>query len=77
MVKMPTLVGISKFISRINDWLWWFKPENSIDFSHFNIYEHFKFYAQLRGATSQLICTLMFAFAKRRFSNDSAQLCLS
>ena len=46
-VKMPTIVGILTFISRINDRLYWFKPENSIDFGSFKIYEHFKFHAQL------------------------------
>ena len=25
-VKMPTIVGILKFVSRINDYLWLFKP---------------------------------------------------
>ena len=42
-VKMPTFV----FIFRINNWLWYFKPENSIDFGYFYIYEQFKFHAQL------------------------------
>ena len=37
-VKMP-VVGILTFICRINVWLWWFKPENSINFGSFNIYE--------------------------------------
>ena len=46
-VKMPTIVGILTFISRINDWLLWFKPEISIDFAHFRIYEQLKFHAQL------------------------------
>ena len=44
-VKMPTIVGILTFISRIYDWLWRFKPEISIDFGHFSIYETFKFHA--------------------------------
>ena len=46
-VKMPTIVGILTFISRINDWLLWFKPEISIDFGYFSIYEQLKFHAQL------------------------------
>ena len=46
-VKMPTIVGILTFISRINDLLGLSKPENSIDFGYFNIYEYFKFHAQL------------------------------
>ena len=33
-VKMPTTVCILTFISRINDWLWWLKPESSIDFGY-------------------------------------------
>ena len=46
-VKMPTIVGILTVISRINYWLYRFTPENSINFGYFNIYEHFKFHAQL------------------------------
>ena len=46
-VKMPTVVGILTFISRINDWLLWFKPAISIDFGYFSIYEQLKFHAQL------------------------------
>ena len=37
-VKMPTIVGITTFISRVNDWIWGFKPENTIDFGYFNIF---------------------------------------
>ena len=44
---MPTNVGILTFISRINDWLLWFKPEITIDFGYFSIYEQLKFHAQL------------------------------
>ena len=40
-------VGILTFISRINDWLWWSKPENSINSGYFEICEHLKFHAQL------------------------------
>ena len=43
-VKMPTIVGILTFISRINYRLWHSKPPFSI---YFGIYEQFKFYAQL------------------------------
>ena len=46
-VKMPTIVGILTFISRINYRLWSSKPEISIYFGYFSIYEHFKFQAQL------------------------------
>ena len=46
-VKMPTIVGILTFISRINDWLLCFKPKFSIDYGYFDIYEHLKFHAQL------------------------------
>ena len=41
-VKMPTIVGILTFISRINDWTWRSKPEISIDFGYFRINEQFK-----------------------------------
>ena len=44
---MPTIVGILTFISRINDWFLWFKPEISIDFGYFSIYEQLKFHARL------------------------------
>ena len=48
-VKMSTtaVVDILTFISRINDWLWLSKPETTIDFDYFNIFEYFKFHAQL------------------------------
>ena len=38
-VKMPTIVGILTFISRINEWLWWFKLENYIHLGYFDINE--------------------------------------
>ena len=38
-VKMPTIVGILTFISRINDWLSRFNPKNSINLGYFDIYE--------------------------------------
>ena len=44
---MQTNVGILTYISRINGWLWCFKPEISMDFGYFNIYDKFKFCAQL------------------------------
>ena len=37
-VKMPTIVVILTFISRINDWLSWFNPEYSINLGYNNIY---------------------------------------
>ena len=45
-VKMPTIVGILTFISRINisDSL---KARNILILQNFNFYEHFKFYDQL------------------------------
>ena len=46
-VKMPTIVGILTFISRINDYLLRFKPEIFIDFGYYSINEQFKFHAQL------------------------------
>ena len=45
-VKMPTIVGILTFISRINYSLMEFVPVFSTDFGYFTIYEQFKFHAQ-------------------------------
>ena len=47
-IKIPTIVGILTCISisRTNDWLWGFKPEISIHFGYFKIYELLKFHAQ-------------------------------
>ena len=47
IVKMPTIVGILTFMSRINYWFFSFEPEFFIDFYYFNIYEQLKFHAQL------------------------------
>ena len=46
-VKMPTIVGILTFISRINYKFLSFESEFSTNFDHFNIYEQLKFHAQL------------------------------
>ena len=46
-VKMPTIVGILTFISRINYYFLSFEPEFSTNFDYFNIYEQLKFHAQL------------------------------
>ena len=46
-VKMPTIVGILTFMSRINYRLWSSKPSISVYLGYFGIYEKFKFYAQL------------------------------
>ena len=46
-IKMPTVVGIIIYISRINDWLCRFEPVDSFDSGYFDVYEHFKFHAQL------------------------------
>ena len=46
-VKMPTIVGILTFISRINYRLWCSKPLISIYLGYFSIYEDLKFQAQL------------------------------
>ena len=46
-VKMPTIVGILTFISRINYRLWQSEPEISTNFGYFSNYERFKFHAQL------------------------------
>ena len=66
--------GILKFISRINDWLWWFKPGNSIDFGYFNIWaslwENQLFaYAKTKtqisfAVTAKLISAFVFAIRK-------------
>ena len=46
-VKMPTIVGILTFMSRINYLLFSTEPEFSTNFDYFNIYEQLKFHAQL------------------------------
>ena len=46
-VKMPTIVGILTFISRINTTYESLKARNSYLFQHFIFYEHLKFHAQL------------------------------
>ena len=46
-VKMPTVVGILTFISRINYCLMGYLPEFSTDFGYFSFYELLKFHAQL------------------------------
>ena len=46
-VKMPTIVGILTFISRINYQFLRFEPEFSTKFDYFSIYEQLKFHAQL------------------------------
>ena len=40
-------INVGGIISRIVDCLLRFKPENSIEFGYFNIYEQFKYHAQL------------------------------
>ena len=46
-VKMPTIVGILTFISRIYYRLWHSRPSISIYLGYFVIYKQFKFYAVL------------------------------
>ena len=46
-VKMPTIVGILTFISRINYQILRYEPEFSTNFDNFNIYEQLKFHAEL------------------------------
>ena len=46
-VKMPTIVGILTFMSRINYQFLRFEPEFSTNFDYFSIYEQFKFQSQL------------------------------
>ena len=45
--QLSEIIAILTFISRINDWLWRFKTEISIDFGYFSIYELLRFHAQL------------------------------
>ena len=46
-VKMPTIVGILTFISRINCQTLRYEPVFSTNFDYFSIYEQLKFHAQL------------------------------
>ena len=46
-VKMPTIVGILTFMSRINYQILSYEPEFSTNFDYFSIYEQLKFHAQL------------------------------
>ena len=46
-VKMPTIVGILTFMSRINYQILRYEPEFSTNFDYFSIYEQLKFHAQL------------------------------
>ena len=46
-VKMPTIVGILTFMSRINYKFLSFEPEFFNNFDYFSIYEQLKFHAQL------------------------------
>ena len=46
-VKMPTIVSILTFISRINYRLWSSKPSISIYLGYFCVYDDLKFQAQL------------------------------
>ena len=46
-VKMPTIVGILTFMSRINYWFLSLEPEFSTIFDYFIIHEKLKFHAQL------------------------------
>ena len=53
-VKMPTIVGILTFISRINTTLESDKARNIVIFQHFTCYEQFKFHAQLSCPLSMI-----------------------
>ena len=46
-VKMPTIVCILTFISRINYCLMGFMPEFSTEFGYFSFYDLLKFHAEL------------------------------
>ena len=46
-VKMPTIVGILTFMSRINYQFLRFEPDFSTTFDYFSIYQQCKFRAQL------------------------------
>ena len=43
-------LNANNFISRINDWLSGFNPENSIELGFYDIYEQLKLHAQLSRA---------------------------
>ena len=53
-VKMPTVVGILTFISRINTISEGFKAIKIVIYHHFTFYEHLKFYAQLSRAQKKV-----------------------
>ena len=61
-VKMPTIVGIWTFISRINTSSERLKARNTDLFQHFSFYEQLKSYAQL-------------SWARKKFYNLRARLC--
>ena len=46
-VKMPTIVGILTFMSRINYHILRYEPKFSANFDYLSIYEQLKFHAQL------------------------------
>ena len=46
-VKMPTIVGILTFMSRITYQFLEFEPDFFANFDYFSIYEHLKIHAQL------------------------------
>ena len=56
-VKMPTIVSILTFLSKINTSLSFLKPKNLL-FQHISFYELLKFHAQLHFITSDLVCTV-------------------
>ena len=70
-VKMPAIVGILTFMSRINDWLCIFRPENFIDFGYFYIYEQLEFHALLSWAHEKSIMTL--TASRKKFYNLGAR----
>ena len=51
-VKMPTIVGILTFISRISTISEGFKASKVVIFHHFTFYKHLKFHTQLSSKKS-------------------------
>ena len=49
-VKMPAIVGILTFMSRINHYFFSFELQFSSNFDYSNIYEQLQFHAQLSSA---------------------------
>ena len=76
-VKSAIIHGILTFISRItyplikgkmptNDWLWRFKPDISINFGYFSIYEQFKFQDEISFITLEPVSRGQFPMLAKK-----------